>query len=160
MSQSSLGTKIWAFLKELFTRNLKTVIEPLIIDPESMHSQEAESFDQPGRGDVTWRTLISSPQTKTDSLTAGIATCPPKTGHLCPHRHLQAEIYHIINGHGVVEIDGAQYPVKAGSVVYIPGDARHGIRNVDPVAELKWLYIFPTDGFGDVKYRFDEGLRK
>lgn len=146
------------FLKRFFTRNPEPIVEPLIIDAESIRKQEVECFSQPGRGDVTWKTLISSPQTKTNSLTAGIATCPPKTGHLCPHRHQQPEIYHITEGRGTVEIDGAQHPVEAGSVVYIPGDAKHGIRNDDPVAELKWLYIFPTNGFGDIKYRFDDAL--
>lgn len=155
MSLSNLGAQILAFLKGLFTTSAKTSIEPLVISPTSIHNQSAECFALPGRGDVTWKTLISSPQTHTNSLTVGIATCPPKTGHLCPHRHRQAEVYHITEGQGTVEIDGAQFPVQTGSVVYIPGDSKHGIRNDEPDTELKWLYVFPTDGFGDIKYRFD-----
>lgn len=141
---------------DLFSTKAKTAIKPLVISPESIYEQEIESFSDTGRGDVTWKTLVSSPLTNTDSLTAGIATCPPKSGHLCSHRHKQAEIYYITEGRGIVEIDGVKSAVQAGSVVYIPGNAKHGIKNDDPDRELKWLYVFPSDGFKDVKYRFDD----
>jgi quercetin dioxygenase-like cupin family protein len=89
----------------------------------------------------------------TDSLCTGIALCPPKTGHLCPHRHTQAEVYYIIEGRGTVKIDGKETNVHTGSVVFIPGNAEHAIWNVsdDP---LRWFYVFPTDAFEDVLYRF------
>ncbi|ETN42163.1 uncharacterized protein HMPREF1541_04104 [Cyphellophora europaea CBS 101466] len=126
----------------------------VVIDASSIQAQQPECFPDSTNGIVTWKTLISAPKTATDSLTVGIATCPPRQGHLCPHRHQQAEIYHITSGRGVMEIDGREQDVCAGSVVYIPGNARHGIRNDDPEQELKWLYVFGTDSFEDVKYRF------
>lgn len=39
-------------------------------------------------------------------------------------------------------------------MVFIPGDAEHGIRNLDPGEELRWFYCFAVDGFEEVKYRF------
>jgi len=54
----------------------------------------------------------------------------------------------------VVRIDGAEHEVAGGDVVFIPGDAEHGIWNVDGERELKWLYCFAVDGFGEVVYRF------
>jgi len=86
-------------------------------------------------------------------MCAGIAVCPPKAGHLCPHRHLQAEIYHILEGSGIVTIDGREFKVEKGSSVFVPGDAEHGIRNEEE-KELKWFYVFPTGRFGDIVYRF------
>ena len=71
------------------------------------------------------------------------------------HRHRQAEIYHVTQGKGVVTIDGKGYEVGKGSVVWIPGDAEHGIENVGE-EDLVWLYAFAVDGFADVVYRFDE----
>jgi len=130
--------------------------QAIILDPASISRLPQESFTETDRGVVTWQTLISAPTTASDSLTAGIATCPPKHGHLCIHQHKQAEIYHVTQGRGIVSIDGVEHAVEAGSVVYIPGDAEHGIRNEDPEEDLKWLYIFPTDGFGDVVYRFKD----
>lgn len=51
-------------------------------------------------------------------------------------------------------IDGAKFAVRKGSTVFIPGDAEHGIRNVGE-GVLRWFYVFPTGGFGDVVYRFE-----
>jgi mannose-6-phosphate isomerase-like protein (cupin superfamily) len=126
----------------------------LIVNHDAIQSQTSESFTDSSKGIVTWKTLISAPQTATDSLTVGVASCPPQQGHLCPHRHTQAEVYHIISGRGIMQIDGKEQEVAAGSVVYIPGDAKHGIRNDDPEQELKWLYVFGADSFEDIKYRF------
>lgn len=120
-----------------------------------------ERFADPSaNGDVTWRTLISAPNTATDTFTVGIATCAPGTsggcrGQLKPHRHEQAEIYHVTRGKGVVTIDGVDHDVSKGSVVWIPGDAEHGTRNTGE-ENLEWLYVFAADGFKDIVYRFDE----
>ena len=58
-------------------------------------------------------------------------------------------------------IDGVVSRVQAGSTVFIPSDAEHGIVNTGP-ADLRWFYVFPTGSFGDVVYRFteDEGEAK
>lgn len=53
----------------------------------------------------------------------------------------------------MVVIDGTEYVVSKGTVVFIPGDAEHGVRN-DGGEPLVWFYVFPTAGFGDVIYRF------
>lgn len=126
----------------------------IIVDDGTIQKREPESFPDTSKGVVSWKTLISAPQTATDSLTVGVASCPPQEGHLCPHRHREAEVYHIISGRGIMKIDGHEQEVAAGSVVFIPGDAEHGIRNEDPQEELKWLYVFGTDSFQDIKYRF------
>ncbi|KAM0720815.1 hypothetical protein Q7P37_003100 [Cladosporium fusiforme] len=127
--------------------------QAVILEPQAIEARQEESFPNTSNGIVTWKTLISAPQTATDSLTAGVATCPPQQGHLCPHRHTHAEIYHIISGRGIVQIDGKENEVTAGTVVYIPGDSEHGIRN-DSEEDLKWLYVFGADSFQDVVYRF------
>ena len=54
-----------------------------------------------------------------------------------------------------MQIDGLEYKVEAGSVVYIPGDSKHGIRN-ECEEDLTWLWVFAADGFGDVVYRWEE----
>jgi mannose-6-phosphate isomerase-like protein (cupin superfamily) len=64
-------------------------------------------------------------------------------------------MYHVISGRGVVLIDGKEYDVEKGSVVFIPGDAEHGVRCVGE-EDLVWLYVFATAAFGDVFYRFSE----
>ncbi|KAH7064354.1 hypothetical protein BKA63DRAFT_586260 [Paraphoma chrysanthemicola] len=162
-------------------------IEPLILHPSAIASIPPSSFPSPDRGIVSWKTLISSPQTRTNTFTVGIGTCaagrsvscPAQTspsslgqgqgqGHLALHRHAHAEIYYVIAGKGVVTIDGREDVVGKGSLVFIPGDAEHGIRCVgvgeggdkgeegeeEEEGDLVWLYAFAADGFEEVVYRF------
>ncbi|KAJ5672235.1 hypothetical protein N7507_001362 [Penicillium longicatenatum] len=132
---------------------------PVILPPNYTAITASESFPSPDYGIVTWHTLFSAPKTNTSDMSAGIAVCSPRTGHLCPHRHKQAEIYYIIEGQGEVTIDGVKSPVSKGSTVFIPGDAEHGIVNSGE-EELKWFYVFPTGSFEDVIYRFSKDERR
>lgn len=116
--------------------------------------RQRETWDDPARGDISWYTLISGDSTPTDSLSAGIAELEPGQS-LALHRHAQAEIYCILEGRGIVTIGGAETTVSVGTVVFIPGDAKHGIRNEDG-ALLRLFYVFATDRFSDVVYRFPE----
>ncbi|KAJ9664159.1 hypothetical protein H2198_000377 [Neophaeococcomyces mojaviensis] len=131
-------------------------LEPLILNPRALSDLPTNFFPEPKRGICSWQTLFSSSRTNTDSLTVGIASCPPKAGYLAYHRHAQAEIYHVISGNGIVRINGIEYNIEKGSVVFIPGDAEHGVRNLNETEELKWLYCFAADSFEDVHYRFSE----
>lgn len=114
-----------------------------------------DRFEDPSRGNVGWFTLISGDLTPTDTFSAGIAEFQPRDGILNLHRHDQAEIYYIIDGAGIMTIDGVEQEVMAGATVFIPGNAEHGIRNTGD-AWLRLFYIFATDRFGDVVYRFPE----
>jgi mannose-6-phosphate isomerase-like protein (cupin superfamily) len=128
---------------------------PVILRAGDIEALETETFSQEQNASVSWKTLVSSPKTSTESLTVGIATCPPNGGSLPRHRHAQAECYHIISGNGSVIIDGKEHAVGAGSVIYIPGHAEHSVRNEHPVEELKWFYVFNANSFADIKYIFD-----
>ncbi|PVH97892.1 RmlC-like cupin [Periconia macrospinosa] len=138
--------------------------KPIVLNANDIIGTASERFsDTNTGGDVSWRTLISTPKTPTNTFTVGIATCAPGVsagcqGYLKPHRHKQAEIYHFTLGKGLVTIDGEEYEVGKGSVVWIPGDAEHGVRNSGE-EDLVWLYAFATDGFEDVVYRFDDPER-
>jgi len=77
----------------------------------------------------------------------------PPSGWLGRHRHPQAEVYHVLEGSGVVVLDGTEHSVTGGSVVFIPGDTEHGIRNTTDQL-LRFVYAFATDSIEDVVYRF------
>lgn len=132
---------------------------PVVLPASYTSHTPHESFPDASNGNLTWHTLISAPKTPTQDLSAGIAVCPPATGHLCAHRHVQAELYHILHGVGQVTIDGTVYPVSPGSTVYIPPDAEHALVNTGS-EDLRWFYVFPTSAFGDVLYRFSEKRAK
>ncbi|KIW04920.1 uncharacterized protein PV09_04089 [Verruconis gallopava] len=125
-------------------------VRPVILSGRDIDALAEETF---ALANVNWKTLFSTGKTPTDSLCTGIAVCPPKTGHLCAHRHAQAEVYYILEGRGTVKIDGVESNVEAGTVVFIPGNAEHAIWNVND-DNLRWFYVFPTDAFENVVYRF------
>ena len=114
-----------------------------------------ESFPKATSGEgIVWKTLLSGSKTATDTFTCGIATCAPKSGSLNAHRHRQAELYHFIEGDGIVEIDGNQHAVQPGAVVFVPSGAEHSVKNSSTTNELKWLYVFAVDDFSQVMYRW------
>lgn len=124
---------------------------PLVIQAED---GAIDGWDDPVKGRVGWRTLFSGDMTATDALTAGVAELQPG-GWLGQHRHTPAEIYFVLEGTGLLTLEGEEYAVSAGSAVFIPGDAEHGIRNAG-ATPLRFLYAFPVGSFGEVEYRFSE----
>lgn len=115
---------------------------------------ETESWRSPDTGFVDWWTLFSADRTDTTGMTVGVAEIPPgaprpERGHL----HTQAELYFIISGTGEVIVEGEATPVAAGDAVLIPGDVEHHAVNTGSVP-LRLLYVFATDSFADVLYRF------
>ncbi|KAJ5748165.1 uncharacterized protein N7511_009861 [Penicillium nucicola] len=126
---------------------------PTLIPASHTKTAPPETFLAPSNNNVFWHTLISAPQTNTTDLSAGIASCPPRTGRLCPHRHEQAEIYHILEGAGDMTVDGVTTAVHAGCTVFIPRNAEHGIVNTSD-KPLRWFYVFAVGSFGDIVYRF------
>lgn len=124
---------------------------PIFVDEEVL-KYPPSSFPEPEKGNATWHTLLSAPTTLSTSLSAGIAVCPAN-GCLALHRHQQVEIYYILSGTGEVEVDGKRQSVAKGMMVWIPGNAEHGVFCGDG-EELRWLYVFPEGRFEDVVYRF------
>lgn len=125
--------------------------------PTVVHADDCplERWDDPTRGGVVWRTLLCGDRTPTRGLTLGVAEFPPGgTGSLRPHRHAPPEAYYVLDGQGVVTIDGVEHPVRAGTAVYLPGDATHAVINTGPTP-LRLVYVFPVDGFPEVEYHFD-----
>ncbi len=113
-----------------------------------------ESWDDPVRGRLGFRTLFSSEETGTSTLTSGVAELEAG-GLLAVHRHAAPEVYYVLEGNGVMTLGDREQEVSAGSSVAIPGDLRHGIRNPGP-ATLRFFYVLAADGMGDVEYRFDD----
>jgi mannose-6-phosphate isomerase-like protein (cupin superfamily) len=115
--------------------------------------REREGFPDPARGDCTWFTLFSADITPTNAMSGGVAELAPGGPGLAPHRHAQPEIYYFVGGEGLLTVDGVETLLRAGEAAYIPGDAEHSLRNAGRET-LRVFYVFPTDRFSDVVYRF------
>jgi quercetin dioxygenase-like cupin family protein len=99
------------------------------------------------RGRVLWQTLAEG-----EGLTLGVARLPPGE-ELHEHRHEQSEVYLVLEGAGVVTVDGEARDVAEGAAVFIPGNALHSCRN-DGDVELRFAYVLAADSFADVEYVF------
>lgn len=118
---------------------------------EDVHT---ETWDDPVRGRLGFRTLFSSEETGTSTLTSGVAELE-RGGLLAAHRHTAAEVYLVLEGHGVVTLGDREQEVFAGSAVSIPSDLLHGIRNAGSET-LRFFYVLAADGMDDVEYRFED----
>ena len=87
-----------------------------------------------------------------EGLTLGVARLPPGE-ELHEHRHEQSEVYFVLDGAGVVTVNGEERDVADGAAVFIPGNALHSCRNTGDV-ELRFAYVLAADSFEDVEYVF------
>jgi mannose-6-phosphate isomerase-like protein (cupin superfamily) len=125
------------------------VVEPIALD-EVDASQDG--WDDDVRGRIRWRTLFSRGKTATEGLTSGVAELGPGDW-LGLHRHAPPEMYYVFAGAGIVSLEGREIAVQAGSAVFIPGMAEHGLRQTGTEV-LRFLYAFPVDSFDNVEYHF------
>ena len=104
------------------------------------------------RGRLAWQTIFSADRTPTAALVTGVAQIAAG-GFLALHRHEQEETYYVLSGAGTITLEGQEYPLRAGTTVFVPGDAEHGVRN-DADETLRIFYVLAADRFTDVHYRF------
>lgn len=103
------------------------------------------------RGQIMWKTLLDdAPQGA--NMVLGVARLR-KGDSLEPHRHAEPETYLALGGRGIVTVEGVEHAVEAGTTVFIPGNARHQIVNVDD-EELQLLYVFAAGEFQKIVHRF------
>jgi len=72
-----------------------------------------------------------------------VAMCifaPGETARLHFHKEME-EIYFIIDGEGLIELDGAWQRIKAEDCISIPIGVKHRIKNTDADKNLKFLSI-------------------
>lgn len=114
---------------------------------------ELDHWDDPVRGRVSWKTLLSADRTPSDSLVCGIA-CFDDAGILKEHRHPQSEMIHVLSGSGTARIDDLEYPMQPGDTIFVPGGMRHGFRSSGKGMSL--LYVFGAHDFTEIDYEFSD----
>jgi mannose-6-phosphate isomerase-like protein (cupin superfamily) len=129
-------------------------VRPLVVDEAGAPQ---DGWDDPVRGRLRWRTLFSQGLTETAGMTCGMTELG-RGDWLGLHRHAPHEVYYVFAGAGIVSLDGREIPVEAGSAVFIPGMAEHGIRQTGHEV-LRLFYAFPADSFDSVEYLFSAGER-
>ena len=60
------------------------------------------------------------------------------------HRHREAEIFRVIEGRYLYEVDGRRFFAETGDVVSIPGGVAHGFVNVTEVPARQYILMTPA----------------
>ncbi len=116
-----------------------------------------ESWADPvisAKSPIRWKLLVTGDRTPTKGLTMGIAEVPPGVSQLL-HHHEPEEVYYVVEGEGMVEVDGSASAIGPGSALFIPPDAKHRVINTCPTP-LRFIFVFATDTFEEIEYRYDE----
>lgn len=67
-------------------------------------------------------------------------------GEVPAHAHSQEEVYVILAGNGMVELDGDARPVEAGDYVHIRPDSRHRLWNDSADNNMIMLFCYAPKG--------------
>ena len=58
--------------------------------------------------------------------------------------HADDEVYYVVKGRGVIQVDGDDTPVQEGSVAYVAADAKHHFHSI--TEDLTLLVFFEASG--------------
>lgn len=94
-----------------------------------MRAEEAFWEQPPGHFEAFSKMLVHPSNADTRYFDFRISSYQPK-GYAEVHVHEVAEnIYYVLQGKGIVELDGKRHLVEPHMVVHIPAGVRHGIFN-------------------------------
>jgi mannose-6-phosphate isomerase-like protein (cupin superfamily) len=90
------------------------------------------------QGTDPWLEFLS-----TSTLRTGLYVLPAGgTDHQTPHR--EDEVYHVVAGRAVLDVDGESHPVHAGSIVYVRAGVAHHFHSIQE--ELRVVVFFARGG--------------
>jgi mannose-6-phosphate isomerase-like protein (cupin superfamily) len=108
--------------------------------PKVMRMEEAFWELPPGHVQAYSKLLVHPTNADTKHFDFRISSYQPK-GYAEVHVHEAAEnLYYILQGKGIVELDGARHLVEPHMVVHIPPGVRHGIFNTG-LEDLVFLVV-------------------
>ncbi len=77
----------------------------------------------------------------------------PGGGLVDPHSHPTHEFYYVMNGKGVMTIDGEDRDISQGDLVYIPPDKVHSLRPISDHAPIHcFCFAIGVKGAGKINY--------
>ncbi len=90
----------------------------------------AEVAARRAKGTEPWLEFLS-----TTTLRTGLYVLPVHGTDLqTPHR--EDEVYHVVAGRAVLDVDGESHPVHAGSVVYVRAGVPHHFHSIEEQLEV------------------------
>jgi mannose-6-phosphate isomerase-like protein (cupin superfamily) len=118
--------------------------EILVVQPG-----EAPSFWQPVPANGFVEVLVAPSRVPMDTpFGFGTQTVPPGC-HVREHRHERNdEVIHVLHGHCRAVIDGADFPLRPGTTLFIGKNRLHMLIN-DSEADISWIWLLLPNGLED-----------
>lgn len=91
--------------------------------------------------------MLVNPETSGSRRFDHRISCYQPKGYVAPHRHkVQEQIYHVLDGEGLMEIDGTRVVVRRHDCIFLPPGVEHAIYNTG-LTDLVFLVVTtpPTD---------------
>jgi quercetin dioxygenase-like cupin family protein len=86
--------------------------------------------------------VLLPPSVSGGELTVIETTNAPRFGPPL-HRHTETEVFHVLEGKYLFEVDGQRFHASAGEVVSVPGGAAHAFVNVTEHPARQLIMILP-----------------
>jgi quercetin dioxygenase-like cupin family protein len=103
----------------------------------------ADPFNSPEVNAAAMKVLISSVEGWNDHVMRIVEL--GEDGYSPKHAHDWPHINYMIEGKGVLHMDGEDHTVEAGSFAYVPAGALHQYRNTGGTP-FRFICIVPTEG--------------
>lgn len=85
--------------------------------------------------------LLSKKEKQRMNVALAVGSLPPKRKAI-PHFHkVSGEIYYIISGQGIIEVENSQYKAKKDRLIYIPANSVHALENTSKFKSLDVLCV-------------------
>lgn len=101
----------------------------------------AMNVEEAGAKGVTIRVVISERE-GADNFVMRVFTVEPG-GHTPLHTHKWEHEVFILKGGGAVVENGEDVPIKAGDVIFVPGEEEHQFKNVGN-EEMQFICLIPV----------------
>jgi len=99
----------------------------------------------PEHFDAHSKMLVTPATDATRQFDFRISSYQPK-GYVAPHRHkVQEQIYHILEGEGLMELAGERHVVRTHDCIFIPPGVEHAIYNTGLVDLVFFVVTSPPE---------------
>jgi quercetin dioxygenase-like cupin family protein len=84
--------------------------------------------------------LVRPESCGSSSIDYRISVYQPRA-YVAPHKHrIQEQVYHVLEGEGLMELDGKKQVVRKDDVIFIPPGIEHAIYNTG-MTDIKFVVV-------------------
>jgi quercetin dioxygenase-like cupin family protein len=113
----------------------------MVVSNESQVTASVMNF--PNVKNAAMKVLVGAQQGWTDHVMRVVELGPE--GYSPQHSHDWPHINYMLDGSGVLFIDGEEYPVEKGAYAFVPANAEHQFRNTGS-SPFRFICIVPKEG--------------